>query len=236
MRKLTYDYKKIWTKTENNNLEYKEWFIFNFTMEEPLNNKINSLINQEYNNFQSNNNIPPKITKLNKEKTSSFNDSSFNDENKFSYTDKVCISLQDNELTYNNYLQRELINYDYVSFTAEIIINIHYKNDKEECYIYRFDEKQKAYDTFGFSIKYQINNLQPHLKKFNIKTKPENSTLLIPTKNFNNFITLFQQDILTEKYLLFENPNKEIKKHLFEQLNKLDKSITQDDMKNLKLI
>lgn len=232
--KLVYEYKKVWNKKDNKILEYQEWFIFTFIINEPIKSKISSLIDQEINRFKENNIPLPRITKLNHKTASSFNFSTFSDKNNFFYTTKVSGSLQENDLTYNSYLQREIINYDYISFKPEIIINVHYIDGKEDYYLYQFNEKQKSYDTFGTTLKYHPANLKPYTTQLNIIAPNKNDdALIIPTQNFSSFIKAFQKDMLTAKYHLFEDPNKIIKKCLFEQLSNFNNLITEQDIELL---
>lgn len=235
MNDLIYDYKKVWQKKDDDTLEYKEWFIFTLKIEEPIKNKIEKFINQQLEKYKHNNNLTPKIIKLNKQTASSFGYSSFTDNNGFTYHDNISGSLQENELTYNSYLQRELINYKYISFTPEVIINIYYTDNDNTYYIYPLDNNQQKtiYNTFYWTLTPNYKNLSTYITKFNILQDKTTNTLLIPTNHFNSFIKLFQTDILTKSYHLFDSPNKTIKDYLFKSLNRYDNLIIEEELNNL---
>lgn len=251
MNSTPYEYKKIWLKRDDGTLEYKEWFIFSFKIQSPTKNKIHKFINHEilrynkdYNKIfknikdedfydinTTNSYIPPRIIRLTKDIATSFGFSLVKDVNKFVFGDNVGGILQENNLTNNSYLQRDLINYDYVLFNPGIIAKIHYSNNQDDYYIYQLDKKNLFhkekifYTAFGGHIKYNINKLKPYIDKYHIICKkresdPNNDDLsfLIPTQYFHNFIKLFQKDILTEIFDYFENPSITIKRELLEEL------------------
>ena len=259
---MDYEYKKIWVKREDNTLEYKEWFIFDFELENDLKNKIDEFIGIEQNRYQGDykdlfNNIqetdfydletknyylPPRIIKLTKEIAQSLNFSIKKDINHFSFGDDIGGILQDNIISNNQVLERDVINYKYILFNPGVIAKIHYRYNNEDCYIYQLDKKnlfnkQKIfYSAFGGLLKYNKEKLSPYLNKLNIICKTRESdknnndvSFLIPTEHFSSFIKIIHNDLLTKSYNLFENPESTIKRELLEELG----PINSDDGINL---
>lgn len=251
MNNIPYEYKKVWIKRDDNTLEYKEWFIFSFKIKDNTKEKLHNFINHEitrynkdyenifqnikkedfYNINTTNRYLPPRIIKLPKDTAISFGFSLIKDLNNFTFGDNVGGILQEETLTNNSYLQREIINYEYILFNPGIIAKLHYIDNKNDYYLFQLDQKnlfhknKVFYTSFGGHIKYNINNLTPYIKKYNIICKhreddPNNDDLsfLIPTKYFNEFLTIFQKDILTEQFKFFENPSISIQRELFEEL------------------
>ena len=251
MNNMPYEYKKVWIKRDDNTLEYKEWFIFSFKIENDTKVKINNFINHEilrynkknenifdnvkkedfYNIDTTNRYIPPRIIKLPKDTATSFGFSLVKDINNFTFGDNVGGILQEEYLTNNTYLQRELINYDYILFNPGIIAKLHFYAKENDYYLYQLDQKnlfhknRVYYTAFGGHIKYNTERLKPYLIKYNIICKQregdsnnDDLSFLIPTKYFNEFITIFQKDILTKQFNLFENPSITIQRELFEEL------------------
>ena len=88
----TFEYKKVWVKRDDNTLEYKEWFIFSYILDDKLKLKINNFINHEIDRYNKkydqvfnyihekdfhdlntkNPFMPPRIIKLNKNTAQSF--------------------------------------------------------------------------------------------------------------------------------------------------------------------
>lgn len=251
MNNIPYEYKKVWIKRDDNTLEYKEWFIFSFKIKHNTKEKLHNFINHEitrynkdyenifqnikkedfYNINTTNRYLPPRIIKLPKDTAISFGFSLIKDLNNFTFGDNVGGIFQEETLTNNSYLQREIINYEYILFNPGIIAKLHYIDNKNDYYLFQLDQKnlfhknKVFYTSFGGHIKYNINNLTPYIKKYNIICKhreddPNNDDLsfLIPTKYFNEFLTIFQKDILTEQFKFFENPSISIQRELFEEL------------------
>ena len=248
---MDYDYKKIWVKRDDNTIEYKEWFIFSFNIINKTKNKIHNFIdyeinryNKDYNNIfdninledfditQTNNKyIPPRIIRLTKSIASSMGFEINKDINNFVFGDDVGGILQENEIINNAYLRRDIINYDYVLFNPGVISNISYNINGKEFYIYQLDKKnlfknnKVFYTAFGGHLKYNIETLDPILKKYKIickKRENNDSTddvsFLIPSRYFDEFIEFFHKDILSENFHYFEDIKKTIIRELNEEI------------------
>lgn len=197
---MNYDYKKIWVKKDDNILEYKEWFIFDFELEGKIKDKVkdfiekeeyrysgdykdlfNNILEEEFYNIETKNNyIPPRIIKLIKDVAKSLNFSKFNDVNHFTFGDDVGGILQEDDENNNTILQREIINYSHILFNPGVIAKIHYEDNSEYYYIYQlsknhlFSKDKIFYSAFGGHIKYK-NELIPYLEKYNIKINDRQS-------------------------------------------------------------
>lgn len=198
---MEYDYKKIWVKRDDNTLEYKEWFIFDFELKDEVKNKIKDFINDEENRYindykevfnnikeedfynlkTSNKYLPPRVLKLTKEIAHSLNFSIKKSIKSFSFGDDVGGILQDDITSNNQFLERNIINYKYILFNPGVIAKIHYKENDEEYYIYQLDKKNLFnkqrifYSAFGGHLKYNKGSLSPYLKKYNTICKNRES-------------------------------------------------------------
>lgn len=197
----TFEYKKVWVKRDDNTLEYKEWFIFSYILDDKLKIKINNFINHEIDRYNKkydqvfnyihekdfhdlntkNPFMPPRIIKLNKNTAQSFSFSIVKDLNNFFFGDDVGGIMQDDSIINNAFLRRELINYDYVLFNPGVIARIHYQNNYDDYYICQLDKKNLfknkkiLYTAFGGHLKYNIKAFQPYLDKYGVICKKRES-------------------------------------------------------------
>lgn len=194
-------------------------------------NIFNSINQSDYDDLSMTNPyIPPRLIKLNHQTASSFN-FSLKKINNVTFDDNVGGILQDYTLINNSYLSRELINYDYVLFNPSVFAKIYYSDNNQNYYVYQLDKhnlfhKNKIfYTACGGHLKYNHSVLEKYIKRFEIVCQEKEDSMdqkdlsfLIPSKHFNEFIKMFQQDILSEQFNYFENPVIGIKRELLEEL------------------